>query len=313
MIRKTDKIITYTYLLVAVMLISVACSSSTSADEIDVDVLISEVRNATQAYSDVEAAKSAGWNVVMSPCVAHPTEGGMGYHYGRMEYVDGRVNHLQPQILLYEPLEGGGLGFIGVEYIVPFDILPATSTPPELFGEHFHPNHDLGIWALHVWTEKSNPKGVFSDWNPNVSCQFEVDVMLNEVRAVTNNYHNIENANADGWNTFMSPCVEHPEMGGMGYHVGRMEYLDGRTNHLEPQVLLYEPLEDGSLEFIGVEYIVPFAIHSADSEPPMTLGQHYHQNPALEIWALHVWTEKENPTGIFSDWNPNVSCQYADD
>ncbi len=310
--RKTS-LNTSKYLLFTAALFAVACSNSTSADRFDIDSIISEVRAATQAYSNIENAKNAGWSVAISPCVEHPSDGGMGYHYGRMEFVDGRINHLEPQILLYEPLEGGGLSFVGVEYIIPFDILPADADPPELFGEHYHKNHELGIWALHVWTERENPRGMFNDWNPNVSCQYEVDVSLNEVRAVTEPYHNIDNALADGWDTFISSCVEHPELGGMGYHVGRMDFMDGRTNYLEPQVLLYEPLEDGSLEFIGVEYIIPFAIHSADSDPPMTLGQHYHQNPVQEIWALHVWTEKDNPTGMYSDWNPNVSCEFADD
>ena len=310
--RKTS-LNTSKYLLFTAALFAVACSNSTSADRFDIDSIISEVRAATQAYSNIENAKNAGWSVAISPCVEHPSDGGMGYHYGRMEFVDGRINHLEPQILLYEPLEGGGLSFVGVEYIIPFDILPADADPPELFGEHYHKNHELGIWALHVWTERENPRGMFNDWNPNVSCQYEVDVSLNEVRAVTEPYHNIDNALADGWDTFISSCVEHPELGGMGYHVARMDFMDGRTNYLEPQVLLYEPLEDGSLEFIGVEYIIPFAIHSADSDPPMTLGQHYHQNPVQEIWALHVWTEKDNPTGMYSDWNPNVSCEFADD
>jgi hypothetical protein len=290
-----------------------ACSDTTSVESIDVDAMIEEVRTATQSYSNIENAKAAGWSVAMSPCVEHPAEGGMGYHYARMDYIDGRVNHLEPQILLYEPLQGGELGFVGVEYIIPFDILPADAESPELFGEHFHQNHDLGIWALHVWTEKENPKGMFYDWNPNVSCEYEVDVMLNEVRAVTEPYHDIETAMDAGWDTFLSPCVEHPELGGMGYHVGRMKYMDGRTSHLEPQVLLYEPTESGGMELVGVEYIIPFEVHSAESDPPMTLGQHYHQNPVQEIWALHVWTEKENPAGIFSDWNPNVSCQHAED
>lgn len=294
----------------------ISCSSSTSPDteeDINIDNLISEIRTATQIFSDVNQANQAGWNVVMSPCVEHPTEGGMGYHIGKMEFFDGRTNHLEPQVLLYEPTQGGGMEFVGVEYIIPFNIVPATADAPMILGEHYHQNHEQGIWALHVWTEKENPKGMFYDWNPNVSCIFEVDVMINEVRAVTEAYHDIDNAKADGWDTFLSLCVEHPELGGMGYHLARMEFLDGRINHLEPQVLLYEPLEDGTLEFVGVEYIIPFSIHPADADPPMTLGQHYHQNHQQEIWALHVWTEKVNPEGMFFDWNPNVSCQFAED
>lgn len=303
------------YLLALVLLIS--CSDSTSADEEDngedIAALIAEIKTATQTYHDVNAAKSAGWNVVMSPCVAHPEEGGMGYHYGKMEFFDGRINHLEPQVLLYEPLEGGGLEFVGVEYIIPFDVLPASSEPPVILGENYHQNHDLGIWALHVWTEKENPNGMFNDWNPNVSCQYETDVMIREIREVTETYHDLDNAMADGWNTFLSPCVEHPEEGGMGYHVARMEFIDGRINHKEPQILLYEPLEDGGMKFVGVEFIIPFDIHPSDAEPPLILGEHYHQNHQLGIWALHVWTEKENPNGMFYDWNPNVSCQYAND
>lgn len=84
--------------------------------------------------------------------------------------------------------------------------------------------------------------------------------------------------------------------------------IDGRVKHLEPQVLLYNQNENEEWEFLGVKYIVPFAIHPADAEPPMLFNQQFHQNPDLEIWALHLWTEKENPNGIFYDWNPNVSC-----
>jgi hypothetical protein len=166
-------------LLITIMILSAAinsCSDSTSAEpEDDIDAMISEIVAATQAYENVEAATAAGWNVVMSPCVEHPQEGGMGYHYGRMEFLDGRTNHLQPQVLLYEPLEGGGLEFVGVEYIIPFDILPADSDPPMTLGQHYHQNHQLGIWALHVWTEKENPNGLFYDWNPNVSCEHAED------------------------------------------------------------------------------------------------------------------------------------------
>ncbi|MCC5942506.1 MAG: hypothetical protein JJU37_13280, partial [Balneolaceae bacterium] len=224
---KTITTHSYVYILlftISTGLLFQGCSDSTSADpedEENIEAMIAEIRNATQSFHDAEAAKNAGWNVVLSPCVEHPQEGGMGYHYGRMGFFDGRTNHLEPQVLLYEPTEGGGLEFVGVEYIIPFDIVPATATPPMILGEHYHPNHEQGFWALHVWTEKANPKGMFYDWNPNVSCQFEVDVMLNEVRAVTEAYHNIDNAKTDGWDTFISPCVEHPEMGGMGYHLGQ--------------------------------------------------------------------------------------------
>lgn len=154
-------------------LLLILYTSCTKSDEPQVDevtLMIEEVRESTDAYTDHNTALNSGWNTEMSPCVEHPTEGGMGIHFGRMEYFDGRVNHLEPQILLYLPDGNGGMEFLGVEYVVPFAILPETEPAPKLFGQHFHQNHEQGIWALHVWTEKENPKGMFYDWNPSVSC-----------------------------------------------------------------------------------------------------------------------------------------------
>lgn len=157
-------------LAVCTLAFSSSCKKDDDEPIDEVAKMIDEVREATKAYTDHNAALNAGWDNAMSPCVEHPTEGGMGIHFGRMEFFDGRVNHLEPQVLLYLPDGSGGMEFLGVEYIVPFAILPETEPAPELFGHHFHKNHDLEIWALHVWTEKENPKGMFYDWNPTVIC-----------------------------------------------------------------------------------------------------------------------------------------------
>ncbi len=270
--------------------------------------LLDEVRAATSAYHNIDAAINAGWAVDLSGCVEHPVHGGMGHHYARLEYIDGRVNHLEPQVLLYAMDANHQMQFLGVEYIVPFDIVPDDGTPPNLFFHDFHANHHLGIWALHVWTEKDNPNGIFEDWNPTVNCDNWIGFLLNEVRTQTAAFHDFDAAMSAGWNNPLSDCVEHPTEGGMGYHYGRMEFFDGRVNHLEPQVLLYNKDQNDEWEFLGVEYIVPFTIHPADADPPMLFNQHFHPNPNLDIWALHVWTEKDNPNGIFYDWNPNVTC-----
>jgi hypothetical protein len=31
-------------------------------------------------------------------------------------------------------------------------------------------NTAFGVWILHAWVHKSNPSGVFEDFNPNVTC-----------------------------------------------------------------------------------------------------------------------------------------------
>lgn len=146
------------------------------------------------------------------------------------------------------------------------------------------------------------------DNNDSLTEEELIAEQIEEVRTKTSAYHDFEAAGAAGWNTALSECVEHPTEGGMGIHYGRMEYMDGRVNHLEPQVLLYLPDGD-NMEFLGVEYIVPFAMHSADAEPPVLFKQEFHANQEQEFWALHVWTEKDNSKGVFSDWNPAVSCE----
>jgi hypothetical protein len=163
------------YILLVTVMFLTACSNSTSNEENNIDVPISEVRNATQSYRNVDNALAAGWDTILSPCVVHPQAGGMGYHYGRMDFFDGRINHLEPQVLLYEPRQNGSLQFIGVEYIVPFEVRPENSEAPVLFGQPYVKNLELGFWALHVWTEKVNPSGMFADFNPYVSCEFAND------------------------------------------------------------------------------------------------------------------------------------------
>lgn len=44
------------------------------------------------------------------------------------------------------------------------------------------------------------------------------------------------------------------------------------------------------------------------ASPPEMLGQMLRPNPGLGLYVLHVWLYEENPSGVFADWNPNVSC-----
>jgi hypothetical protein len=137
-----------------------------------------------------------------------------------------------------------------------------------------------------------------------------VRAQLAMLEKATQAFHSYDVAAAAGWNAVISDCVASPA-GAMGYHVANPALMDGEeTFHLSllrPEVLLYVPLPDGSMEFLGVEYIVPYTPANA-SNPPEILGQQLQYNPHLEIWALHVWTERHNPDGIFAPFNPDVSC-----
>lgn len=142
------------------------------------------------------------------------------------------------------------------------------------------------------------------------NCQ-EVAGQLNQVRRATAAFFSYDVAVMSGWDTPISPCVESPA-GGMGFHYANIDQLanGGKLSLLRPEALLYAPTADGSMEFLGVEYIIP-APDWSDSEPPELLGQSFHFNPGPNIWALHVWIGRDNPDGIFANFNPDVSCQYA--
>lgn len=130
------------------------------------------------------------------------------------------------------------------------------------------------------------------------------------LRAITARFHRFDVAVAEGWSAQITECFQHATLGGMGFHYGKPDLIDGSVNVLEPELLLYEPQKNGRMRLVAVEYIVPFAAWTG-SEPPRLYGQSFMRNEAFGIWALHVWHERHNPRGLFADWNPNVTCDNA--
>lgn len=136
--------------------------SITPAQQRDLDAL----RRATQSYTSFATAQAAGYSERLTDCMAD-SSGGMGFHYGKTAFIDGNARLLEPEILMYEPQADGSLRFVGLEFVVP---LSASATAPSLFGLQYHKNEAFQLWVLHVWLYKDNPSGMFSDWNPTVSC-----------------------------------------------------------------------------------------------------------------------------------------------
>lgn len=136
---------------------------------------------------------------------------------------------------------------------------------------------------------------------------------LAELRRATARYHDVEKAMADGWEVrFPEPCLTHSELGGMGFHLLNPDLLDGAVAVTEPEFLVYEPGPDGALRLVAVEYVVPFSIRPSDASPPELFGHDLHANETFGVWALHAWVWRHNPSGVFADWNPLVSCEHAD-
>ena len=134
-----------------------------------------------------------------------------------------------------------------------------------------------------------------------------------KLRAATAQFHRTESAQAAGYDlvTGLDNCFEKPGVGGMGYHYINTGVLDLTVDELQPEAMVYIPGPNGGLQLGAVEYIVPATAWDAagNTEPPTALGQSFHLNPKLGVYALHAWIWKDNPSGMFKDWNPNVSCQ----
>ncbi|MDQ6886549.1 MAG: hypothetical protein M3068_04555 [Gemmatimonadota bacterium] len=134
---------------------------------------------------------------------------------------------------------------------------------------------------------------------------------LAALRRATAPFHKFEKAVAAGWSAQITPCMTSPE-GGMGFHYGNTSLFDGSVRVEEPELLLYEPEEDGRLRLVAVEYIIPYSAHSRSAAPPVLFGQEFKQNDTFQLWGLHAWVWKENPSGMFANWNPKVTCDQTD-
>lgn len=99
----------------------------------------------------------------------------------------------------------------------------------------------------------------------------------------------------------------------MGFHYGNTALINGTASVETPQLLLYEPEQNGRLRLVAVEYIIPYTFHSRDAEPPVLFGQKFQQVDAFQLWGLHAWVWRENPSGMFASWNPRVNCDNTTD
>ena len=103
-----------------------------------------------------------------------------------------------------------------------------------------------------------------------------------------------------------------PRVGGVGTH----------TDFRRPSILIYEPQENGALELVALENLVfAAAWHAAGhAEPPTFHGVPYDSmmdDPGTAVdeahmfephFDRHVWLYRDNPNGIFTPFNPAVTC-----
>lgn len=132
------------------------------------------------------------------------------------------------------------------------------------------------------------------------------------VRQATARFRHTEAAQAAGYDLLegLDHCFENPGTGAMGYHYIDAAALDTTLEPAHPEAIVYAPQRNGHLKLAAVEYIVPADAWDATgaTEPPSLFDEQFHLNEALGVYVLHAWIWMPNPSGIFEDWNPRVSC-----
>ncbi|MGO4255972.1 hypothetical protein [Marmoricola sp. RAF53] len=140
-----------------------------------------------------------------------------------------------------------------------------------------------------------------------------VGAQLAAARAATARYHDVDVAVADGY-VPVSDCVSSPD-GAMGIHYMNPARAGAPLDVRKPAFLLYEPTRAG-LRLVGVEYFQADADQdvSTDGDRPALLGEEFdgpmpgHGPGAPVHYDLHVWVWANNPSGMFAEYNPKVSC-----
>lgn len=136
--------------------------------------------------------------------------------------------------------------------------------------------------------------------------------MMANLRAATAKYHRIEVAEDAGYAP-ASGCVSSPA-GGMGFHYANSGIIDGVFDATQPEALLYEMDKHGKMKLVAVEFIIVKAPwDSGNAMKPYFGIQEFDEAFApvplpFDNYQLHVWVWKNNPSGIFTKFNPNVKC-----
>jgi hypothetical protein len=131
---------------------------------------VERVRQATARFASLDTARAAGYTQQYPEGCAQSADGVQGFHYMNPALVDTVLDPMQPELVMYEPQADGSMRLIGVDYVVPFDQW-TSDQPPTLLGQPLLRNEPLSVWAIHIWTERDNPSGMFAPWNPNASCE----------------------------------------------------------------------------------------------------------------------------------------------
>jgi len=139
-------------------------------------------------------------------------------------------------------------------------------------------------------------------------------------REATAPFHDLEAAKEAGYVATVADragieCIAHPTDGAMGVHMLNPALLfdEGVIEASQPELLVYEPRNDGTLKLVALEYLVLAGDWQGASKPAL-FGQVFDtiepgNRYGLPLaYALHAWIWKPNPSGILKPYNPRVNC-----
>ncbi len=142
--------------------------------------------------------------------------------------------------------------------------------------------------------------------------------LVQMVRNATQQYLDVNNATRDGYEAFLG-CVSGSDHGAMGIHYVNGALLNGTIDINHPQALIYEPLPNGQMKLVGVEFITDAAtwLKNNNNQSPVLEGQVFllvdspnRYGVPNPFYELHVWAWRDNPQGAFVDWNDHVTCAH---
>jgi hypothetical protein len=140
-----------------------------------------------------------------------------------------------------------------------------------------------------------------------------------DARRATARFNSIVQAERAGYGPFphdvpLHHCIESLDnSGGMGIHWVNGSLLDGVLDPAAPEVLVYAPRANGTLELVALEYVVFDDAWKGSGDPmlfgrPLTLVPSPNRYDIPAFWQIHVWLYESNSAGLFADFNPAVSC-----
>jgi hypothetical protein len=158
---------------------------------------------------------------------------------------------------------------------------------------------------------------------------------LNDLKNFTASLHDVDAAQALGYNVFVGPpategdgCISDPTLGGMGYHYTRgVNIFDDAIDLLNPEFLVYAPKNGprqndvARTRLAAVEYFLPFsAKFPGPKQPGFTKAPSLHDFPSTSNlpdvpftatdrfggWMFHIWLWEDNPAGMFENFNASV-------